>query len=119
MVKARIVMQTIHLVKVNAKGRGQGVDFDVDKYRIKVKFWIVQYQNIYEDLPPYIWNLDRVFLSKAQAIEYVKQQLRIQDPCDPDDNVSWRICVQHDHSTPVEAYAFSSDGRIRKIKKGE
>lgn len=119
MVKARTTMQTIHLVKVNSEGRGQGVDFDVDKYRIKVNFYIVEYQNVYEDLPPYIWNLDRVFLSKSQAIEYVKQQLRTQDPYDPDDAITWRICVQHDHSTPVEAYKFSADGRVHKIKKGE
>lgn len=109
----------IHLVKVQKEGPNKGVDFDIDKYRIKVTFWIVQYQNIYEDLPPYVWHLDRIFLSKSQAIEYVKQQLRIQDPCDPDDAITWRICVQHDHSTPVEAYKFSADGRVHKIKKGE
>ena len=109
----------IHVVKVQKEGSNQGVDLDIDKYRIKVKFWIVQYQNIYEDLPPYVWNLDRVFLSKSQAIEYVKQQLRIQDPCDPDDAITWRICVQHDNAIPIEAYTFSSDGKIRKIKKGE
>ena len=101
----------IHLVKVQKEDNNQGVDFDVDKYRIKVKFYIVEYQNVYEDLPPYIWNLDRVFLSKSQAIEYVKQQLF--------DPFAWRICVQHDIAMPVEAYTFSNDGKIRKIKKGE
>lgn len=112
-------MKLVRVIKVQKEGHNLGADIDVDKYRIKVKFWIVQYQNVYEDLPPYIWNLDRVFLSKAQAIEYVKQQIRIQDPYDPDDAITWRICVQHDHSTPVEAYKFSADGRVHKIKKGE
>lgn len=92
----------------------KGADFDVDKYRVKVSFYIVEYQNPYEDLPPYVWHLERIFLSKSQAIGFVQRTLR-NNPCDTE----WRIMVQHDNSYPTVAYTFSNDGTVHKAKKGE
>ncbi len=55
---------------------------------MKVVIYLVEYQNQYEDLPPYIWFADKVFLTKSEAISYAISQYFEKE------ERTYRICRQ-------------------------
>ena len=127
--------------KIRKESHNQGSDFDIDKdiyipsqsvtpdeyyddgYSIMsveeemrhcqalIVFWIIMIQNHYEDLPPYVWHFERVFVSKSQAIRFAKDLKH--------DINDVRIMRQINLRAPEEVYRIGENGEVIKIKKGE
>lgn len=74
-----------------------------------VSFWIVEFQDRYADLPPYVWTLCRVFLCKSQAIEYAKDLKNNANDI--------RIRCQRNLRQLKVVYKISDDGTVEKIKE--
>lgn len=109
-------MGKIHFSKV-----GDGpVCVNMDEYRLDISLYIVQYQSPQEDLPPYVWHLDRVYLSKSQAIARLKKLWQEEkDDENPYCDTAYRILVQRNNSVPTLAYTIDGNGKIHKAKKHE
>jgi hypothetical protein len=110
-----------------------GSDFDIDKNRYydaeeehhlcqqketedkwsdrfpNITFWIVELQYRSADLPPYIWALCRVFLSKSQAIAFAKELKNKYNDI--------RIRCQKNLRQLKVVYRILDDGTVEKIKE--
>lgn len=74
-----------------------------------ISFWIVESQDRYADLPPYVWTLRRVFLCKSQAIAYAKEF--------KNDTNDVRIKCQKNLRQLKVVYRILDDGSVEKIKE--
>ena len=74
---------------------------------MKVVIYLVEYQNQYEDLPPYIWFADKAFLIKSEAISYaISRDFRKEER-------SYRISRQIDMSD-LQIIYYIRDGKCVK-----
>ena len=93
-------------------------DNDIDKsvkgkrtpvQRDKDITWIVMYQTDFEDLPPYVWHLDRVFQQKSLALAYAIGFSQSEDR-------KVKVMCQYGLGQPVDKYRISDDGEIISYK---
>lgn len=90
----------------------KGSDNDIDK-SVKGKrtptqrdneIWIVMYQTDFEDLPPYVWHLDRVFQQKSLALAYALGFSQSKDR-------KVKVMCQYGLGQPIDTYRIS-DGEL-------
>lgn len=74
-----------------------------------ISLWIVEFQDRYADLPPYVWTLCKVFLSKSQAIAFAKDLKNNANDI--------RIRCQKNLRQPKVVYKVLDNGSVEKIKE--
>lgn len=80
-----------------------------NKKSINCCIYIVEMQYRDGNLPPYVWDLERCFLSKSQAIQFA---IMLKN-----DGNDVRILRQINLRMPEKAYTIADDGKVIKHKQ--